>query len=494
MPVPAGTERGASAVGVWRENIIKQANMETELSFTSFYNIVDGRRRGAEQTVRGVNPATEEELWEAPIATKADLDDAVIAGKKAFDSWSQTSLAERRKCLSKYRDLIEKYKDALSRVIMAETGKTQAITEAELVLTMAQLNCNLTLELPEEVLQDDETVLTVRRYFPVGIVGAICPWNLPVGVMGIKIFQAIIAGNVIICKNSPYSPYAALKFCEIAQMAFPPGVIQILGGSDDMGGWLVQHPGIPMIAFSGHTRTGKKIQEMAAKHLKRLTLLLAGNDPVIVCPDVEDIEKVAKEVALATWFISGQACIATKRIYVHADIHERFLESFLDATRKTVVGSCANSDAYMGPIQNVDLFRRLKRLEQECETNGYNIVLDGRNRDSVRDSQAVNEEQFGPITPYRRWTNIEDVIEEVNSSEYGLGATVYCKSDDRAVDLGKRIQAGMVWANCHPRAMGPEPYGGTKHSGFGAEGGEAGLKCFMNPQTMFRFRWSMVKD
>lgn len=132
----------------------------------------------------------------------------------------------------------------------------------------------MTLEIPEEVLQDDESVLTVRRYFPVGIVGAICPWNLPVGVMGIKIFQAVVAGNVIICKNSPYAPYAALKFCEIAQMAFPPGVIQILGGSDDMGGWLVEHPGVPMIAFSGHTRTGKKIQEMAAKNLKRLTLLL----------------------------------------------------------------------------------------------------------------------------------------------------------------------------------------------------------------------------
>jgi aldehyde dehydrogenase (NAD+) len=250
---------------------------------------------------------------------------------------------------------------------------------------------------------------------------------------------------------------------------------------------------------------------------------------VIVCPDVENIEKVAKEVALSTWFISGQACIATKRIYVHADIHERFLESFLAATRKTVVGSCADPDAYIGPIQNVDLFRRLKRLEQECETNGYNIVLDGRNRDSVRNLQVVNgngetngwsherpekgfffyptlvldpppdcrlvtQEQFGPIAPYRRWTDFENVIKEVNSSEYGLGATVYCKSDEKAVEIGKRIHAGMLWANCHPRAMGPEPYGGTKQSGFGAEGGEAGLKCFMNPQTMFRFRWSMVKD
>ncbi|KAJ0108255.1 hypothetical protein J7T55_000221 [Diaporthe amygdali] len=444
----------------------KQASIQTELSFTTFHNIIDGQRRGAERAVRGVNPATEEELWEAPIATRADLDDAVIAGKRAFVSWSRTSLVERRKCLSKFRDLIERYKDVLSQVIMAETGKT--------------------------------------------------------------IFQAIIAGNVIICKNSPYSPYAALKFCEIAQEAFPPGVIQILGGSDDMGGWLVEHPEVPMIAFSGHTRTGKKIQEMAAKNLKRLTLLLAGNDPVIVCPDVEDIEKVAKEVALSTWFISGQACIATKRIYVHADIHERFLESLLKATRQTVVGLCANSDAYIGPIQNVDLFRRLKRLEQECETKGYNIVLDGRNRDSAKSPQAVDggivngsfndcpekgyffyptlvldpppdcrlvtEEQFGPIAPYRRWTDVEEVIKEVNSSEYGLGATVYCKSDDRAVELGKRIQAGMVWANCHPRAMGPEPYGGTKHSGFGAEGGEAGLKCFMNPQTMFMFRWSMVKD
>lgn len=250
---------------------------------------------------------------------------------------------------------------------------------------------------------------------------------------------------------------------------------------------------------------------------------------MIVCPDVEDIEKIAKEVALSTWFISGQACIATKRIYVHADIHERFLESLVAATKRTVVGSCADPNAYMGPIQNIDLFRRLKRLEQECVTNGYNIVLDGRNRDSVRMSQAVigngtangtsherpekgfffyptivldppsdcrlvRQEQFGPICPYRRWTHLEDLIKDINSSEYGLGATVYCKSDDKAVEIGKRIHAGMVWANCHPRAMGPEPYGGTKQSGFGAEGGEAGLKCFMNPQTMFKFRWSMVKD
>jgi acyl-CoA reductase-like NAD-dependent aldehyde dehydrogenase len=182
------------------------------------------------------------------------------------------------------------------------------------------LGHHLGLKIPEEVVEDEQKVITTR-YVPLGTVGAICPWNFPLILSVGKVAPALLTGNCVIVKPSPFTPYTALKFVELCQQIFPPGVVQAVGGNNELGAWMCKHPGIQKISFTGSIPTGKKVMEASASTLKRVTLELGGNDASIILPDV-DIDKVAPEVAMGAFQNTGQVCVATKRIYIHKDIYE----------------------------------------------------------------------------------------------------------------------------------------------------------------------------
>lgn len=221
-------------------------------------------------------------------------------------------------------------------------------------------------------MEDDEKIVTTR-YVPLGVVGAICPWNFPLVLSIGKIAPAVLAGDCIIIKPSPYTPYTSLKEVELAQEIFPPGVVQVLGGSDALGPMLTSHPDIAKISFTGSIATGKKIMAACAGTLKRVTLELGGNDAAIVLPDV-DIEKTAPEVAMGAFFNSGQVCVATKRIYIHEKIYRPFVDAMVKFTENLKVGKSNDEGVMLGPIQNSMQYNKVKQFFEDSKKQGYNFV------------------------------------------------------------------------------------------------------------------------
>lgn len=229
------------------------------------------------------------------------------------------------------------------------TCRQRQFAEMEVKGVAAFFDHHLALSIPEERLEDDDKVM-LTRYTPLGVVGAICPWNFPIILSLGKALPALLTGNTIIIKPSPYTPYTTLKIVELAQEIFEPGVIQAVGGDDKLGPMLTQHPGIAKISFTGSIATGKKVMAACASTLKRVTLELGGNDASVVLPDV-DIKKVAPELVLGAFQNSGQVCVATKRIYIHEDIYDEMLKEMVAFTKTIKVGP-PSENALLGPIQN----------------------------------------------------------------------------------------------------------------------------------------------
>jgi succinate-semialdehyde dehydrogenase/glutarate-semialdehyde dehydrogenase len=248
------------------------------------------------KTCHGINPATKEANPPVPVATSSDLDRAVTAAETAFERWSQVPIQERRTALFAYADALDAEKEGFTNLLTREQGKplAQAAFEVESAVTWIKgLAC---LELPETILEETAERKIVQRFTPLGVAAAIVPWNFPVLLAIGKLTSALITGNCIIIKPSPFTPYCALKLAELAIPFFPQGVVQALSGDDNLGPLLTQHPGIRKISFTGSTETGKLVAASCAKTLKHCTLELGGNDPAIVCDDV-DIDQVVQKVS-----------------------------------------------------------------------------------------------------------------------------------------------------------------------------------------------------
>jgi acyl-CoA reductase-like NAD-dependent aldehyde dehydrogenase len=228
----------------------------------------------------------------------------------------------------------------------------------------------------EQTIEDDANLNVTLRYVPLGVAGAICPWNFPLILSMGKIAPALVTGNTMIVKPSPFTPYSALKFAEMAQKYLLPGVLQALNGDDRLGPMMTEHPGIAKISFTGSIATGKRVMMSAAKTLKRVTLELGGNSACIICPDV-DVEKIAPLVALGAFFNSGQLCVASKRLYVHADIYQEMLAAITKVVKGWKVGNAAEEGMMLGPVQNEMQYGIVKGFFEDCAVNGYEFALGG---------------------------------------------------------------------------------------------------------------------
>lgn len=393
-------------------------------------------------------------------------------------------------------ELYLRYEQELTDLLMKEVGKPRVFANIEIKDSAAHLTWNASLDLPVENLDHgDKTIVT--KYVPLGVVGAICPWNFPVVLSVGKIAPALVSGCTIIVKPSPFTPYTSLKICGIAQEIFPPGVFQVLGGDDKLGPWMTKHPGIQKIAFTGSTATGKRIMASCASTLKRVTLELGGNDACIVCPDV-DIPSVAPSLVMGAMFNSGQVCVATKRIYIHSSIYAPMLKAMSEFASSLKVGQGHEDGVMIGPIQNAMQYERVKGFFEEGATKGYKYAAGGKGEMGEKgyfitptivdnppdDSRIILEEPFGPIVPTQPWDDEEEVITRANNTTMGLGACVWSKDIDRAVRIGGQLEAGSIWINS---AMAPSPkaaFGGHKESGIGSEYGTKSLLSFCNTQVL----------
>lgn len=351
--------------------------------------------------------------------------------------------------------------------------------------------------LADEVTYEDDELKIVSTHPPLGVVGAISPWNFPLVLAVAKIAAALVMGNSIIVKPSPLTPYATLKFAELAIPILPPGVLQVLNGDNDFGRLMTLHPGIDKISFTGSTATGKKVAESASKSLKRVTLELGGNDASIVCSDV-DVESVARKVAAGAFFHSGQMCVASKRVYVHRDIFARFREVFVDAVKDTLIDASGQQPTLFSPMQNEMQYKIITDLIGDSQEKGYNVICGGDTTEEqpglfIRptvvdrppdDSKIVTMEQFGPIIPLCEWSSEDELVARVNDSDSGLGSCVWARDCGTAERIARRLEVGTVWIN----SFGiPHPHGyfsGWKQSGLGGEWGKQGLLSYCHTQTL----------
>jgi acyl-CoA reductase-like NAD-dependent aldehyde dehydrogenase len=454
-----------------------------------FRLLINGRLVDGADTLDVINPATGRVLAAAPRADQGQLEEAVAAAKAAFPTWSATPLRQRAALLVKLAEALEAEQGQFARLLTQEQGKPLPQALDEIAYSIATLRYFATLDLPPEVLHEDAARKVVRLRKPLGVVAAIMPSNVPMILLAVQVAPALLAGNTVVAKPAPTTPLTTFKFGELCARILPAGVVNIIVDQNDLGTALTSHPDVAKVAFTGSTATGKKVMASAAETLKRLTLELGGNDAAIVLEDA-DPKKVAPGLYAGAMFNAGQGCVVIKRLYVHDSIYDTVCDELGRLARETVVGDGLERGTQMGPIQNEAQFERVKGFLEDARRNGK-IVAGGRAldregyfveptivRDMRDDARLVREEQFGPVLPVLRYSDIDEVIGRANDTEFGLGGSVWSADRDRAFEVAARINSGTVWVNKHLDLRPDTPCGGAKQSGVGVELSREGLEEF----------------
>jgi acyl-CoA reductase-like NAD-dependent aldehyde dehydrogenase len=457
--------------------------------------LIGGSLETSPQWLDVVNPATGRTFVRVPKATQAQLEQAVSAAKKAFTSWSKTPLKERRERLLRVAERIHENLDHIAVQLTCEQGKTLEAAKQEIQIAEAFCRHYAPMEFPVQVIEDSPTQRIEIHRKPLGVVAAITPWNFPFLIAVYKMAPAVLAGNTVIIKPAPTTPVTTLLLGHLICDLFPPGVVNTLVDDNDLGAQLTAHPDVAKISFTGSTATGKKVMSNAAPSLKRLTLELGGNDAAIVLEDA-DPKEIAPQIFNAAFFNSGQVCIAIKRLYVHERIYGQMCDELRTLTERAVVGDGMAPGTQFGPLQNRMQYLKVCRLIEETRDKGT-IFATGKVPNSsgyfvpitiVRDieegTRLVDEEQFGPVLPVIRYSDIGDVIARANASSYGLGGSVWSGNAQRAQEVALQLGSGTVWVNQH-LAFGPHiPLPGAKESGIGVEFGREGLLEYTGMQVL----------
>lgn len=466
----------------------------------NFQMVINGETVSNGESLPVYNPATKEVIAEVPDCTREDFERAVSGARERFKSWSQLPVDERAACVAKLADALEEHAEDFMALLTREQGKPRAGAEWEIYGSADWLRAISEQRLEDEVVHSDDERSVVTRYTPVGVVGAIVPWNFPLLLAVWKIAPALMAGCTLVLKPSPYTPLCDLKFAEMALDILPPGVLNCVSGGNKQGQWLTAHEGIAKIAFTGSTATGRKVMGSCAASIKRVTLELGGNDPAIVLPDV-DPKEVAPQLFWAAFQNNAQFCNSTKRLYIHDSIYDEVRDALADyINNEVVVGDGTQPETTLGPIQNSMQFEKVKTFFKDCHDNGYTFVTGGEIDESAsgwfvpvslvdnppEDSMLVVEEPFGPILPLLRWSDEDDVIRRANDTIWGLGASIWGKEPEATQRIAEKIEAGTVWINeVHQYSPG-QAFGGHKQSGLGCENSLHGLQEYTNWQTITR--------
>ncbi|MEF0943546.1 aldehyde dehydrogenase family protein [Rhizobium sp. BR 362] len=444
------------------------------------------------------NPANGEVVGYMPLAGEAELEQAVAAAAKSFKSWSQTSSGERARACRDIAEKINEHAEELAQILTREQGKplNGLGSRFEIGAALAWTRHTAELDLPVEILQDDNEGRVELHRKPIGVVGSITPWNWPVMIACWHIVPAVRAGNTVVIKPSPLTPLSTIRLVEIMNAVLPPGVVNVITGENSIGAALSAHPGIAKMTFTGSTETGKKIMASAVATLKRLTLELGGNDAGIVLPDANP-KAIVEGLFWGAFINNGQTCAALKRLYVHDGIYEEVCRGLADYAAKIAVGDGLDEASILGPVQNEMQFNKVRELVDDARANGGRILTGGAPMerpgyfypitlvaDVDHGVRLVDEEQFGPALPIIRYSDIDEVIARANQNPAGLGGSVWSSDAEKAKRYAKMLECGSVWINKHGTIQPNAPFGGVKQSGIGVEFGTEGLKEFTTIQTV----------
>ena len=465
------------------------------------YNmIIDGKSVAGASNFDVFNPATGEAFAKAPDCSEAQLDQAIASSRQAFPAWKKLSYDERAAYLNKMGQALIDSAEDMARLFTLEQGRPVMFAQMEISGAGEWLQSIAKMRPEMDVHEDSEAQLIETHHVPLGVVCAIAPWNFPVSLACWKIAPALLTGNTMVLKPSPFTPLCSLKMGEMFAEILPAGVLNVITGGDDLGPWMTSHPGFDKISFTGSTATGKRVMESASKDLKRLTLELGGNDAAIVMPDV-DLDEVAEKIFFGAFFNTAQICVATKRLYVHEDVYDGLRDRLIAIAKATKIGDGTKQGTDMGPIQNKRQYDRVQDLLSDAKKSDLTIIEcsdmpEGKGYfipitivdNPPEQSRVVQEEAFGPILPMLKFTEVDDVIARSNASEYGLAGAVWSKDTDKAMEIARQMETGVVWIN-HNLNMSPGvPFAGHKQSGFGVENGMEGLLEYTSPQSIYLAR------
>jgi len=441
------------------------------------------------------NPFTEETIAQVPKSSVRDVDRAVKAAKNAWRNWKILGSLEMRDLLREVAVKSRNHDREIAEIITAESGKPliECLDEIEWIASIFEYYSEIGRDQRGRVVAPvtpRSMSMVVKESY--GVVGCIVPWNYPLLLMAWKVAPALAAGNTVVAKPSEITPLSIMIWLEKCCDHLPNGIINMIAGSGEVGAALVQHPDTRVIAFTGSVETGKKIASMAATQLKKTSLELGGNDPIIICDDV-DIQIAAKGTTWGGLLNAGQVCTSLERVYVMETIADDFIDAVVEEAKKVRLGDPMNGKTDMGPmVSQLQLQKSITKVKN-AKTEGARLLCGGDRPDQFDkgyffqptvfdniDSQMemMNVETFGPIIPIQKIKTLEEAIELANNSVYGLGCNIYTNDMEKALTAADDIKAGSFWINDPLTDNEAAPFGGMKMSGGGRELGIEGLDEF----------------
>ncbi len=452
-----------------------------------------------------VDPADSSEVDNVPASGAAEVDEAVRSAYDAFPAWRDTPAAKRGEVLGEAAEAVLAAREELAPILTSEQGKP--LREARLEIRRFVHTLEHYAGLAKNIrggyvpdLDEDTYGLIVRR--PLGVIGAIVPWNFPTTLLGNKLGPALITGNTVVAKPADTTPLTTLRIAEIMHGAgLPAGVFNVVTGTGpEAGQALAEHPLVRKIAFTGSTPTGKRLMAVAAEGLKRTTLELGGSDPMIVCDDA-NLDKAASAASVGRFFNCGQACLAIKRLYVFESVADEFIDKLVTKARRLRIGPGTAEGVMLGPLHSPRQRSLIEEQVADAVDSGAK-VLHGAKRpegdeygkgnfyeptlllEPARDSRVATEEVFGPALPIWRVGGMEEALALANGSIYGLGSSIWTADLNRASDAAQRLEAGYTWINSPQLVYDELPFGGWKQSGFGKEHGIEALDYYTETKSV----------